>query len=66
MDAINVWSFIGNNLKLVSAIFLSNFYLSPKDSPSKYEKGFLFHLKSSFRSQDIQIFVFFPRPFHTF
>ena len=26
----------------------------------------LFHLKSSFRSRDIQIFVFFSLPFHTF
>ena len=32
-------------LKLVSAIFLSNFYFSPNDSPN-----YLFHLKSSFRS----------------
>ena len=32
---------------------------SPSDSPSKnYEKCFLFHLKSSLRSRDIQIFVF--------
>ena len=30
--------------------FLSNFYFSPNDSPSKTEKCFLFHLKSSFRS----------------
>ena len=27
-----------------------------------YEKCFLFHIKSSFRSRDIQIFVFFPFP----
>ena len=27
---------------------------------------FLFHVKSSFRSQDIQIFVIFSLPFHTF
>ena len=26
---------------------------------------FLFHLKSSFRSRDIQIFVIFSLPFHT-
>ena len=31
-----------------------------------YEKCFLFHLKSSFCSQDVQIFVFFPLPFNTF
>ena len=30
--------------------FLSNFYLSPNDSPSKIMKSFSFHLKSSFRS----------------
>ena len=40
------------------------FIFSPNDSPSKTEKCFLFHLKSSFRSRDIQIFVFFPLPFH--
>ena len=27
---------------------------------------FLFHLKSSFRSRDIQFFVIFPLPFHSF
>ena len=48
------------NLKLVSAIFYQIF--------ENYEKCFLFHLKSSFRSRDIQIFVFsgfpllFPLP----
>ena len=30
------------------------------------EKGFLFHLKSSFRSRDIQFLVIFPLPIHTF
>ena len=48
------------NLKLVSAIFYQIFIFSPKESPSNYKKCFLFHRKSSFRSQDIQIFVFFP------
>ena len=43
--------------------FLSNFYFSPNDSPSKTTKNiFLFHLKSSFRSRDIQIFVFLSSP----
>ena len=51
-------------LKLASAIFYKIFNFSPSDSPSKTEKCFLFHLKSSFHSQDIQIFVFFPLPFH--
>ena len=43
------------NLKLVSAIF----YFFTKWQPFKNcEKWVLFHLKSSFRSRDIQIFVF--------
>ena len=29
-------------------------------------KMFFFHLKSSFRSRDIKVFVFFPLPSHTF
>ena len=53
-------------LKLVSTIFYQFFIFSSNDSPSKTEKSFLFHLKSSFRSRDIQIFVFFPHPFHFF
>ena len=46
------------------------FVFSPNDSPSKtmkkilkekaIKKVFLFHLKSSFRSQDIEIFVVLP------
>ena len=47
--------------------FLSNFYFFTKSLPLKnYEKCFLFHLKSSFRSRDIQIFVIFSLPLHTF
>ena len=46
----------GYSLKFVSAISYQIFIFSPNDSPS-YEKYFLFHLKSSFRSQNIQIFV---------
>ena len=39
--------------------FFIIFCFSPKDSPSKTMKNFfLFHLKISFHSQDIQIFVF--------
>ena len=39
--------------------FLANFYFSLSDSPSKTVKNiFLFYLKSSFHSRDIQIFVF--------
>ena len=54
-------------LKLVSAVFYQVFTFSPNDSPSKTIKNvFLFHLKSPFCSRDIQIFVIFPLPFHTF
>ena len=58
---------ISQVLKLVSAIFYEFFIFLPNDSPSKTVKNvFLFHLKSSFCSWDIQIFVIFPLPFHTF
>ena len=43
---------ICSKLKLVSAIFCEIFIFSPNDSPSKVRK--IFHLKSSFRSRDIQ------------
>ena len=57
----------GPNLKLVSTVFYQIFIFSPNDSLSKTMKNvFSFHLKSSFRSQDIQIFVVFSFPFHTF
>ena len=46
--------------------FLSNFIFSPNDSPLKTEKYFLFHLKSSFRSRDIQIFLIFSLSLHNF
>ena len=50
-------------LKLVSAIFLSNFKFLPNDSPLKAMKNvFVFHLKSSFRSWGIQVFVFPSSP----
>ena len=42
--------------------FSSNFYFLPDDSLSKTMKNVLFHLKSYFRSQDIQIFVFSAFP----
>ena len=46
---------------------LSNFYFFIKWKPFKnHEKCFLFDLKSSFCSQDIQFLVFFSLPFHTF
>ena len=53
-------------LKACVCYFHEIFIFSPNDSPSKTEKCFLFHLKSSFRSRDIQIFVVFSLPFHTF
>ena len=64
--SLSVYCVFQTNLKLVSAIFLSNFYFSPNDSPSKTMKNILFHLKRTFRSQDIQIFVIFSLPFQTF
>ena len=53
-------------LKLVSTIFYQIFIFPSNDRPSKTMKYILFYLKSSFCSQDIQIFVFFSLPFHTF
>ena len=51
------------NLKLLSAIFFNKFLFFTKLQPFKhYERCFLFHLKSSFRSEDIQIFVFPSSP----
>ena len=52
-------------LKPVSAIFYQIFIFSPNDIPLKTMKCFLFHLKSFFRSQVIQIFKFFSLPYHT-
>ena len=47
-------------LKLVSTSFYQIFIFSPDDSPLKtMKKCFLFHLKSTFCSRDIQIFVIF-------
>ena len=55
------------SLKLVSAIFYQVFIFFIKWQTFKnYEKCFLFHLKSSFCSRDIQIFVTSYLPFHTF
>ena len=54
------WHF---KFKACDSYFLSNFYGSPNDSPSRTMKSFfIFHLKSSFRSRDIQIFVFLYSP----
>ena len=48
--------------------FYQFFTISQNDSPLKTMKNecFLFHLKGSFRSQDIHIFVIFFLPFHAF
>ena len=54
-------------LKACVCYFLSKFYIFIKWWTFKnYEKCFLFHLQSSFRSQEIQIFVIFSLPLHTF
>ena len=48
-------------LNLVSGIFYKIFiFLTKWYAFKNYEKYFLFHLKSSFRSQDIRIFLIFP------
>ena len=51
-----VWKF--RSIKVVSTIFYQIIIFSPHDSPSKTENVFLFHLKSFFHCQDIQVFVF--------
>ena len=56
-----------NLLRACVCYFLSNFYFFTKRQPFKnHEKCCLFRLKSSFHSQDNQIFVIFSLPFHTF
>ena len=58
-----------NKLKACVRYFISNFYFFfflQNDSSSKTMKNAFFHLKSSFRSRDIQFFVIFCLPFHTF
>ena len=47
-------------LKPVSAIFKEIFVCTKWEPFKNYERCFLFHLKSSFRSRHIQIFVFPP------
>ena len=54
-----------NYLKLVAAIFSEIFgfhQMIAKTLFKKYERCFLLHLKSYFRSRDIQIFLFPPYP----
>ena len=48
---------LSSNFKACDRYFYQILIYSPNDSPSKtMKKLFLFHLKSSFRSRDIQIF----------
>ena len=58
------------HIKACVLYFLSNLYFFTKWQPFKNcEKCFLFdlfNLKSFFSSRDIQIFIIFPLPFHTF
>ena len=68
-NAIRITFDINLNLNIKACVryFLSNFYFSLNDSPSKTMKNvFLFHRKSSFRFRDIQFFVIFSLPFYTF
>ena len=50
------------DLKACVRYFYQYFNISPNDSPSKTEKYFLFHQKSSFSSRDIQICVYSSSP----
>ena len=52
--------------KLCSLFFIKFLFFHKMIALQNCEKCFLFHLKSCFRSRDIQIFVFFPLPFHFF
>ena len=56
------WAFMWIIIKACVCYFHQIFIFSPNDSPSKTEKCFLFHLKSSFHSRDVQIFVFLSFP----
>ena len=49
-------------IKACARYFLTNFYFSPNNSPSKTERCLLFSLKSSFPSRNIQDFVFPSSP----
>ena len=51
------------SLKLVSAIFFEIFIFHQIIDLQKLWKSFLFHLKGSFRSWDIQIFAYPSSPF---
>ena len=64
---MNLGKFVYSDLlwlfKILCPLFFIKFLFSIKWKPLKnYEKCFLFHLKSSFRSRDIQFFVFPSSP----
>ena len=64
--SFSVGDVINFEIKVCVRYFLSEFYFSLNDSPSKtMKKRFLFHLESCFRSRDIQIFVFLSSPLFT-
>ena len=68
----SIWNKLSNNLNVLNTTtlfihkacvcyFLSIFYFFNKWQPFKnYKKCFLFYLKSSLCSQDIQFFIIFP------
>ena len=65
------WTFVCESLafsssKLVSAIFYQIFIFSADDSPSKTIKNAYFIEKALFVLENIEIFVIFTLPFHTF
>ena len=68
LDSINliklIWPWI-SGFKACVRYFLTSFYFSSNDSPSKTMKN-IFHLKSSFRSRDIQVLVFPSSPLFLF
>ena len=57
---------VRQKFKACARYFLSFFIFLPNDSPSKTEKCFLFHLKNSFCSRDIEIFSKFYSSFPHF
>ena len=60
-------SLVIRKLKACVRYFLLNFlFFLEMIGLQKYEKCLLFHLKSSFLSRHIQVFVIFSLPFHTF
>ena len=58
---ILLFTLMESPLKIVPAIFYQIFISHQMIAPQKYEM-FFFHLQSSFRSRDIQVFVFSSSP----